>query len=237
MAIDLLLQDDITSATADDARRAVSGLKTWLLKEESKEAMDSFINWLRDRLVSIVSCLTNKKRFCAGREKMWTSFHAFRISDEFLDRWRGLFRHFSSITVSPIVFQRLTSIMFKSLLHRRTEIIRTEDSHTDGEPLSTMEENAMRYAAGYVCKQVAKKFRTSKQQELVFSMELLQKDSDDEDVSEQSSIWIESIDRGGLWQIKNNVYSVFYAMEEEVRSLLKSKSSRSETINFELKTL
>ena len=107
MAIDLLLQDDITSATADDARRAVSGLKTWLLKEESKEAMDSFINWLRDRLVSIVSCLTNKKRFCAGREKMWTSFHAFRISDEFLDRWRGLFRHFSSITVSLIVFPTL----------------------------------------------------------------------------------------------------------------------------------
>ena len=49
MAIDPVLQDDITSPTADDARRAVSGLKTWLLKEESKEAMDSFIKWLRDK--------------------------------------------------------------------------------------------------------------------------------------------------------------------------------------------
>ena len=59
----------------------MSGLKTWLSKEESKEASDG--QWLRDRLVNNVSCLTNKKKICAGRENKWTSFHVFRTSNEF----------------------------------------------------------------------------------------------------------------------------------------------------------
>ena len=45
MAIDAVLQDNITSPTADDARRAVSGLKTWLLKEESKKEMERTIDF------------------------------------------------------------------------------------------------------------------------------------------------------------------------------------------------
>ena len=51
-------------------------------------------------------------------------------------------------------------------------------------------------------------------------MEMLRRDSavDSEcETSEDSSLWMDIIDLGGLWHIKDDVFPVFYAMEEEVR--------------------
>ena len=58
-------------------------------------------------------------------------------------------------------------------------------------------------------------------------MEMLRRDSavDSEcETSEDSSIWMVIIVRGGLWHIKDDVFPVFYAMEEEVRRFIRNPS-------------
>ena len=68
--------------------------------------------------------------------------------------------------------------------------------------LTRAEENALRYAAGYVCKQVSKKLKSStdpSKQDLFLCMEMLRCDSavDSEcETSEDSSLWMDIIDRG-----------------------------------------
>ena len=103
--------------------------------------------------------------------------------------------------------------------------------------LTRAEENALRYAAGYVCKQDSKKLKSStdpSKQDLFLCMEMLRCDSavDSEcETSEDSSLWMDIIDRGGLWHIKDDVFPVFYAMEEEVRRFIRNPSRKQSALD------
>ena len=65
-------------------------------------------------------------------------------------------------------------------------------------------------------------------------MEMLRRDSavDSEcETSEDSSLWMDIIDRGGLWHIKDDVFPVFYAMEEEVRRFIRNPLRKQSALN------
>ena len=84
----------------------------------------------------------------------------------------------------------------------------------------------LRYAAGYVCKQIKSKLQRSShlqilKEELISCMDTLR-----EYGNETSSRWTTIIDRGGLCHISDDLYRVFYAMEEEVR-IFKNESSQA----------
>ena len=84
----------------------------------------------------------------------------------------------------------------------------------------------LRYAAGYVCKQIKSKLQRSShfqilKEELISCMDTLR-----EYGNETSSRWTTIIDRGGLRHISDDLYRVFYAMEEEVR-IFKNESSQA----------
>eukprot|EP00731_Ephydatia_muelleri_P035022 Em0092g6a len=56
----------------------------------------------------------------------------------------------------------------------------------------------------------------------------------DENSSEHphdSSVWKDMIDRGGLWHVKDIVYPVFYAMEEEMRRQVHQLSPQHPTLD------
>ena len=105
----------------------------------------------------------------------------------------------------------------------------------DIEPLTTIEENALRYAAGYVCKNVARIQKKSspsikEKEDLIHCMDQLKDDGQSETQCD-SSIWIDAIDRGGLWRVNDTVFPVFYAMEEDVRRNIKHKSISQVSLN------
>ena len=39
--------------------------------------------------------------------------------------------------------------------------------------------------------------------------------------------WVNSIDRGGLWHVKDDTYQLFYLMEEDIRKYLLVSASKS----------
>ena len=61
--------------------------------------------------------------------------------------------------VPHILYQRLADIMLKKCLEERATVLNAQEC--DIEPLTRIEENALRYAAGYVCKNVARKLKKS----------------------------------------------------------------------------
>ena len=67
-----------------------------------------------------------------------------------------------------------------------------------------------------MCRRVHEKVRKSKRQNgLSCIMALLE--SERESKPSPSLDWIQKIDRGSLWHVKEGTYMLFYAMEEEVR--------------------
>ena len=77
----------------------------------------------------------------------------------------------------------------------------------------------------YVCKNVARKLKKSslsikEKEDLIHCMDQLKDDGQSETQCD-SSIWIDVIDRVGLWRVNDTVFPVFYAMEEDVRRNIK----------------
>ena len=80
--------------------------------------------------------------------------------------------------------------------------------------LTFEEASALRYAAGYVCRALKKKFAADS--ELVECIDELVKDESDEG-PDSTSEWTQLASRGGLVHISDSTYRVFHAMELVVR--------------------
>ena len=53
--------------------------------------------------------------------------------------------------------------------------------------------------------------------ELLRCVKALLKGDDDEEAASLSAAWVNEVDRGGLWHVREGTYMLFVAMEEEVR--------------------
>ena len=240
-AIDHIIDDDLFKLhlpIASMCREHALALKEWIGKPSRKTIVDEFLAELGENLSEVVTCLTNGKKLCAGREKMWTSYHKLRTSENFRMCWKTFFSNCLSEKTSeihPVLYQRLTEILYKKMLGRKMALNRTTAGEADCDPLTITEENALRYAAGYVCRQVKKKIKRSAhphelKEELLSCMDKM-REYGEEAITDDSSRWTCIIDRGGLWHINDNLYRVFYAMEEEVRMYLRKNLHRQTTHN------
>ena len=160
-------------------------------------------------------------------------FFKFRVSSEFRKQWQDLMSQSLTEPVPHILYQRLADILFKKSLEERVTVLNAQEC--DIEPLTRIEENALRYAAGYVCKNVARKLKKSslsikEKEDIIHCMDQLKDDGQSETQCD-SSIWIDAIDRGGLWRVNDTVFPVFYAMEEDVRRNIKHKSISQVSLN------
>ena len=107
--------------------------------------------------------------------------------------------------------------------------------------MSPSESNALRYAAGYICRNISGKLRkskTSSSKELIDCVTTLVKD-DIVKCDGESEEWSKFIDRGGPWKAKDNTFKVFCAMEEEIQlslcqMVLEPAYSHKEKLIFQL---
>ena len=94
------------------------------------------------------------------------------------------------------------------------------DAHNDIQPspLTREEENALKYVGGFVCRKVRQKITESsmphKEDILLLTIHLCG-DEADEDLGTET--WTNEIDRGGLWHISDDTYSVFLILEYQIR--------------------
>lgn len=88
-------------------------------------------------------------------------------------------------------------------------------------PLTHEEQNALRYVAGYVIRKLRERLEVGshpKKNDMILLLMECAGDELDEDCGTER--WMNMIDRGGLWHINDQTYSIFVIMEEEVRQFL-----------------
>ena len=135
----------------------------------------------------------------------------------------------SNIQATPIFYQSITDRLFQRRIEFHFPIpsspqaIREDEAEESTRTLTYEEENAIRYAAGYVLRAVKKKTMKSssaQKDQLVEAIDIILRN--DNDIEEDaSSNWITVVDRGGLLHISDDLYRVFVAMELDIRRYLR----------------
>ena len=94
---------------------------------------------------------------------------------------------------------------------------------TTSDGLSYEEQNALRYASGYIIRALRKRLKISAhslKQSLLLHLEELTTTPDSDDESSSSSDRIKLIDRGGLVHVNEMMYMTVFQMELELRPML-----------------
>ncbi len=132
---------------------------------------------------------------------------------------------------SPVFFQFVTHRMFKEVIKGR--FILPNSRSQAGQPsisnsITKLEENAIRYVAGYVCRKVQDYFRSSKHPQKEDMILFISDFSGGHEVDETKGTeeWTNAIDRGGVWHVNDDTYTMFYFMEEESRQHFTIESAK-----------
>ena len=83
---------------------------------------------------------------------MWRMFHELRISAQFREAWKSFFLKVTKDAVHPHLSQHITDILFRKMIQDKIKVL--DQSESEIQPTTASEENALRYAAGYVCRKV-----------------------------------------------------------------------------------
>lgn len=129
------------------------------------------------------------------REVMWGSFHTLRSSAEYKHLWHEFVAQIIETPPSAIFIQHVTSYIFNELIKRRRRHSKTQGEETGDVCLTRLEENTLRYVAGYVCRKVRKDLGTSKKKnkdEMIFC--ILELSGDEENEEHGTEDWTNGLD-------------------------------------------
>ena len=213
-AIDCILVDEgftIPSTLAQEARKIARPLKSWCEVDENKVMVNEFAAYLS---ASISNCfyvasprvVTEKTK----REHMWAEFHQLRTSTSFVAHWRAFLCDANSTTL-PTFYQHITTSVFTELIHCYYPVpvsaasTTTEESHKD-----------ITFECTEICCWIyTKKAEDNnwevcsplKEQLNVCLEDILDEEEDLNDVDD-STEWVNAIDRGGLVHVSSATYTI-----------------------------
>ena len=123
-------------------------------------------------------------------------------------------------------YQFITHELFKEFIKKEFPINMEPESSSN--PLTSEEEKALRYVAGYICRNIYDKLQHVSfdhgDSSMIGSLKAMTEGDKDDD----SDRWLTLVDRGGLWHVNDKVYAVFTIMEEHIRQHLSAASHKPE---------
>ena len=139
-----------------------------------------------------------------------------------LENWKNvycrLFQNLQFLHSSKTYLEKFFEELMKQGFQFNHNLLQSDESSTTT-VISSIECDALKYVAGYVCRKVCTQIKSStingKDSMVQFLSNFRTDDDSNEDDVEDD--WIHRIDRGGLWHIGETMYMVFYIMEEEIR--------------------
>ena len=212
------------SNEASDALEAAKRVKEWCESQGNGPALSVFSRELVSDLQRTFSAPTG--RLPLNREKMWKAMFSLRSSTAFVTRWVSFLQH-SGAVPTPILYQHLTDVVLRMLIHSHYKIPAMQQSRLTPE-LSSNEGNTLRYAAGYVIRHICKKIgkiTDSLKDDLISCCRKLVKEAYDPSDPSTCEEWTDLVDRGGLWHIRETTFQLLCALEEEIRTYLDALSS------------
>ena len=216
-----MIEDDsfqVPSSANKNALETANSLLRWCQENSEEDMLKKFVNTL---ILHLKSCFSKKfSSLKLRREKMWEAYHQLRTSHMFQQSWVEFIPLAVQRTAEPAFYQHITHLIFKVLIEREFSPPERMDETTEhpDRPLSAVEENALRYVAGYVLRNVKDKVGSKS---LPFKEHMLDciyhLAGDEEDECAGTELWLNTIDRGGLWHVSDATFSLFVIMEQQSR--------------------
>ena len=194
--------------------------------ERGGEKFAAFCDLLVDKIGTALAFSKTLKKHSSKRKQMWKSFHSM-CEQELPEAWNKFFAEFGivDVTNSSLVTQHVNLKLFEAMLMRYAQ---TEQAECEEVPLITSNEaNTLRYAAGYIPFALKKRF--IKRPEVVSFLSSLGKEGVEISFLDYTKEWIKLVNRGGLFQINDEVFCFFVEIEMKLRrhlpGLFKSNSA------------
>ena len=146
---------------------------------------------------------------------MWSNYHKLICSSSFRDNWIGVLGQ-----SCPTLSQFLSRKMFDDLVLLLLPLSSKETTTAIQPELTASEENALRYAAGYVVHAVQNKVKKRKDPMREAMLYGLSDMSQSDGICDSSETWLNTVDRGGLTHINHTTFKMFHAVEMELRQHL-----------------
>ena len=223
--VESILKDESFTVPSQTARNVINiakDMKKWIEQPENNAEITRFEENL---MKSIESCFTYKGKIPKKqREKMWSAYHTLRTSTNYLSLWKKFCKTVGT-EASPIFCQYIGDHVLKEQAKLKYPISDTSRIETEEAELTYEERNGLRYAAGYVPRSLKKKLYRSSHQHKEVLISLLRNllDERNDDFDDDSTNWIDLIDRGGLKRINNDTYQLFVALEMQLRKQINSQ--------------
>ena len=223
-AVQQVLDDfQIKSPVATAAQQVASTFIEWAKMADNKGNLKKFCDEIIRNLETVfIDTIKSTVGSIVNRDKLWRNFFLLRSSTSYQQKWEDFLGPILSEKSSTALFyQRVTDILFRLMVKSHYQIA---NSSKPTASLNDQEANALRYAAGFVCRHLRKKMERSThilKEELIVCLMTLVKGVQHPESAGNNEEWLDSVDRGGLWHVRENTFYFFCALEEEVQLQLK----------------
>ena len=149
------------------------------VSEWSTTHSSTFVRFAVTFICMLTSCLNSKQSMLiVNQESIWQRFHALRTSEDFTKKWDEFF----ASSVSERSFPSFTQYVSRKILHRIIEISYDIDclENVEFQHISSLECEALRYVAGYVCRKIQDQVKASsdgKKEAILLCLSELQKET------------------------------------------------------------
>ena len=113
-------------------------------------------------ITKLQSCFKTRKCKQTERELMWGHYHVVRSSPEFHDDWcMFIYQAVNISKPTPAFYQFVTHEVFKELIKQKYPVQESKSIQKLPQKMTNIEENALHYVAGYICRKVRFRLESS----------------------------------------------------------------------------
>ena len=154
--------------------------------------------------------------------QMWKTFHNYTTSESFKSNWTTCFDYLklTGLSGEALIIQHTARVMLETFLENAISTTETTDDVPD---LTPEEDNAVRFASGFIIRSLKKKL--SKSETYVYTLNCMHESDSDIDIETDNFLdytkeWVSRINRGGLFRVSDETFLLFRWMELTVRKHL-----------------
>ena len=227
---------DTVVSTSSERYAQLKDEATTLLNGKNRPFIVEFGKKMEDIVRNCIPDPTGFRSVASLREKSLQRFMSVRI-DALPSIWDQLFEKAKMTLDDPLLSQCVNRRLFEKCLAdvlKQSEFASASAFSTSQRDISTLtsdEENALRYASGFVPFKLLKKYSRQSTERAVSFTQVLRSMSNDEDeltvdhdhdytFVNYTCAWLSLIDRGGLFRVNDASYQFFLAIEMVVRVVL-----------------
>lgn len=218
-----VLSQAIQAVVADNRAVGREEKSLALLLEKIQEA--SMPDLYNELFTALNSCFDGRKVKLKStiKERAHKKFHSLRIG-RFGTIWGEITTDLGIPALQPLEYQAISRHLFNhAMIEYFKEHFGSEHCGKSSITLLVEEDNALRYASGYVAMRLSKKFERKsgdKAAQFVECLSQMANMGSDTSFYQYTKEWVESINRGGLFLTNDTTLMFFRAMELKVQELL-----------------